>query len=337
MTRVTYGITSSSYHAIRALQSAADYAELPGTESALRRDFYVDDFLGGALDVDAAHQLKTDLTQSLSKVCMPIRKWASNSKELLARIPEEDRETATVEVAKEEQGVKTLGIAWNTERDKFVFTVPAALKRHAVFKALNPKITRRKLLSATATVYDPLGWLSPLVIRMKILFQNSWDEDAGWDDVLSEDKIYGFRRWIEDLVRLEFLELPRRILGEITHPGDADLHLVLFCDASEQAMAACVYIVTKPKKYGDMSTSRLLAAKTKLAPRKTQTVPRLELGAMLLGAALYVLFSNQWSHCLFGLRRWLPTRTQKSPLHGRNRNPLGGECSWEIVLGKYKS
>ena len=285
MTRVTYGITSSSYHAIRALQSAADYAELPTTESALRRDFYVDDFLGGALDVDTAHRLKEDLTKSLSKVCMPIRKWSSNSAELLARIPEEDRETATVEVAKEEQGVKTLGIAWNTQRDKFVFTVPAALKAHSVFLNLNPKITRRGLLSATATIYDPLGWLAPLVIRMKILFQNSWDDAAGWDDVLSADKIYGFRKWIEDLLRLEFLELPRKIL-DISHPVDSVLELVLFCDASEQAMAACVYVVTRPKNYGDFTTSRLLAAKTKLAPRKTQTVPRLELGAMLLGARL---------------------------------------------------
>ena len=285
MTRVTYGITSSSYHAIRALQSAADYAELPTTESALRRDFYVDDFLGGALDVDTAYRLKEDLTKSLSKVCMPIRKWSSNSAELLARIPEEDRETATVEVAKEEQGVKTLGIAWNTQRDKFVFTVPAALKAHSVFLNLNPKITRRGLLSATATIYDPLGWLAPLVIRMKILFQNSWDDAAGWDDVLSADKIYGFRKWIEDLLRLEFLELPRKIL-DISHPVDSVLELVLFCDASEQAMAACVYIVTRPKNYGDYTTSRLLAAKTKLAPRKTQTVPRLELGAMLLGARL---------------------------------------------------
>ena len=288
MTRVTYGITSSSYHAIRALQGATVHTTTTAAESALRRDFYVDDFLGGADCVEDALNLKTDLTNSLSKVCMPIRKWSSNSPEVLSQIPEADRETATVEVAKDEHGVKTLGVAWNTGRDKFVFRVPAALKTHSAILKSKPIITRRLLLSAIATVFDPLGWLSPLTVRMKILFQESWGETASWDDELSSSTIFGFRKWIEDLLKLEFLEIPRRVLDTVNY-DDVNITLVLFCDASEKAMAACVYVLVMPTSrtpFFELPTSRLLAAKTKLAPKKTQTVPRLELGAMLLGARL---------------------------------------------------
>ena len=74
MTRVTYGVRSSSYHAIRALQEAAAFTSAETTQSALLRDFYVDDFLGGADSVQDALELRADLTQSLSKVQMPIRK-----------------------------------------------------------------------------------------------------------------------------------------------------------------------------------------------------------------------------------------------------------------------
>ena len=75
MTRVTYGVASSSYHAIRALQTAANYTNDPETLSALKSDFYVDDFLGGAESIIDASSLHTNLTEALSHVQMPIRKW----------------------------------------------------------------------------------------------------------------------------------------------------------------------------------------------------------------------------------------------------------------------
>ena len=88
---------------------------------------------------------------------------------MLDSIPEGDRETGTVTVAPDECGIKTLGVAWNTGRDVFAFIVPDKLIAHV--PAAGNTITRRQLLAMIATVFDPLGWIAPLTVKMKILFQ----------------------------------------------------------------------------------------------------------------------------------------------------------------------
>ena len=293
MTRVTYGVTSSSYHAIRTLQDASEFCKFPDTARAIRQDFYVDDLLGGADTEAGAMALREDMVQALAKRQLPIRKWCSNSDSVLRQIPEADRETATVVVAPDDYGVKTLGVGWSMAEDCFVFLVPDALKTHPILDTPGVPLTRRKLLSGIATVFDPLGWISPLTVRMKILFQRSWDVTKDWNDLLPPDTCEAFRQWIQDLVKTEFLLIPRRVVkGNLVNHPFYELHL--FCDASEQAMAACVYVVSKtgnnsgPPQWEDLDRpgAYLLCAKTKLAPRKTLSVPRLELGAMLLGVKL---------------------------------------------------
>ena len=191
LTRVIYGIRSSAFHAVYALQKAADDIEYWfSLKRAIRDDFYVDDFLGGASSVKEAKALQSQIVKTLAKIQMPIRKWSSNSQELLDSIPPEDREEATVEVARNECGIKTLGVGWNTKRDVFSFVVPRALKDHPVLTDLPAglKITRRKLLAAIATVFDPLGWLAPLTVRMKILFNNRGEKrpDGTMSSVLEQ-------------------------------------------------------------------------------------------------------------------------------------------------------
>ena len=78
------------------------------------------------------------------------------------------------------------------------------------------------------------------------------------------------------------MELKRFVLLD----GFSDkVELHLFCDASERADAACIYIVAEDSH--DRRKSSLLVAKTKVAPVKTQSVPTLELCAALLGTRLY--------------------------------------------------
>ena len=284
LTRVIYGITSSGYHAVRALQLAAQYAEDESTRRAMLKDFYVDDLLSGGDTPEGARRLREDMLQALEKVQMPIRKWCTNSPEVLDSIPLPDREVATVEVARNEHGVKTLGVAWNCQQDTLVFVVPKVLRAPGALEepSYDKKITRRKLLSSIATLYDPLGWLAPLTIKMKIVFQQSWDETSSWDDFLSPGTVQMFYDWVRELGSLEYLHIPRRVLD--IGPALGKLYtLCVFTDASEQAMAACVYVVCRDAR---RPSSKLLCAKTRLAPKKTQTIPRLELSAMVLGARL---------------------------------------------------
>ena len=284
LTRVIYGITSSGYHAVRALQMAAQYAEDDCTRQALLRDFYVDDLMSGGDTAEDVKRLREDMIQALEKVQLPIRKWCSNSPDVLDSIPIPDREVATVEVAKDEHGVKTLGVAWNCQQDTLVFVVPKVLKAPGAFEvpSYDKKITRRKLLSAIATLYDPLGWLAPLTIKMKIVFQQTWTETSSWDDFLSPGTVQMFYDWVRELGALEFLHIPRRIL-DLDPVLGKDFVLCVFTDASERATAACVYVVCRDAR---RPSSKLLCAKTRLAPLKSQTIPRLELSAMVLGARL---------------------------------------------------
>ena len=175
MTRVTYRCYQLVVpFNLRSLQIATTATTIPATIEALKRGFYVDDYLGGADSTQAAIALRADLTQALATVQMPIRKWCTNSPDVAASIPPEDRETATVVVAEGETGVRTLGVGWNMQKDVFAFIVPDAIKAKLSPEPGKP-MTRRKLLSNIATVFDPLGWLGPTTIT----HENPLPEDMG--------------------------------------------------------------------------------------------------------------------------------------------------------------
>ena len=63
-------------------------------------------------------------------------------------------------------------------------------------------------MSDVAKIYDPIGWLQPVTIQGKILFQKLWLVKAGWDDKLPEPIIDEWKKFREGLVNLERLEIP---------------------------------------------------------------------------------------------------------------------------------
>ena len=164
---------------------------------------------------------------------------------------------------------KTLGLRWNASIDAFFFK-PAPTPDFSV-------VTKRSVLSQIAKLFDPVGWLAPKVIVAKILMQQIWKDGTDWDECL---KPMTFNRWLEfvdDYPYIERINIPRWV----NFNPQCEVQLHAFCDASEKAYAATLYSkVQKPS--GDFVT-HLLAAKTKVAPIKVQTLPRLELcGATLL-------------------------------------------------------
>ena len=71
---------------------------------------------------------------------------------------------------------KTLGVLWAATDDKFSF-------RHSL-QLDGFEFTKRNVLGRTASVYDPLGFLSPYVIRPKLLIQKAWLETRDWNELL---------------------------------------------------------------------------------------------------------------------------------------------------------
>ena len=145
-------------------------------------------------------------------------------------------------------------------------------------------ITKRILASDIAKTFDVLGWFSPSIIKIKILLQQLWELKICWDDPVPDSVHDIWSRWRSELNLLSTKYIPRCYFSKEAHIISMELHG--FCDASEQAYAAVIYLRMMDLD-GGIQVS-LVTSKTKVAPIKRLTIPRLELcGAYLLAQLLY--------------------------------------------------
>ena len=144
------------------------------------------------------------------------------------------------------------------------------------------RYTKHKILSLVSSVYDPLGWVSPLTVRGKIFLQTLWKEKMGWDQTLNTEQIKVIRDILVDLQRVDEFIFPRHILHE-----HSELHV--FTDASSRAYGEAVYTVNEA-----CQCSNLLISKARVAPCREGrlTIPKLELTASLIGARLIRYLSD---------------------------------------------
>ena len=285
MTRVTYGITSSCYHAVRALQETAKNSNAPiAVKNAAQRDFYVDDIMTGAPTVEDARDLLHGLIDLFKSKGFLIRKWASNIPELITELDVELRENADAfdvfADTHEEHTLKTLGIRWKPMLDIFFFAVNH-LEQQGQEVSCH---TKRELLADILKLFDPMGWLSPVTLKLKEFMQSTWAKGLGWDEALDDETRDGFLAWRAHLPALRKLQIPRCVLAE----GETkEIQLHVFCDASETGYAACIY--TRVVDENGTSNVQLLFAKAKVAPVKQMSIPRLELMAAQLGTQILTI------------------------------------------------
>jgi len=286
---VTYGISSAPYLAIRVLRQLADdeSARFPRGAEALRRDSYMDDIVSGASTLEETRQLRDQLTQLCMAGGFPLRKWAANHAALLSDIPLEHRAGHTAENFLMTEGQAVLDLRWDSERDQLALSV----------RSPSPApITKRSLLSRAAQLFDPLGWITPVVARAKLLIQAGWLQRLDWDAPLAEEEAVLWTRLESELPYLEEIRIPQWMHGDA--PGcRTEIHG--FSDASERAYAAVVYLRTVGAAGIHVS---LVFAKSRIAPLRRISLPRLELCAagLLAKLALHV----RTSLCL-----------QQAPLH----------------------
>ena len=278
MNRVTFGVTSSPYAAVRTLQQTAEDFSSSSSRSYwhIHNSFYVDDLLAGAEDEASAMQLYQELRQVLARGGFDLRKWRSSSSQVLQKIPPDLQETVPTQEMVDDSSSsypKTLGITWNSRQDVMAAQVHLPVQYTS---------TKRGIVSDTAKSFDILGWLAPFILRMKILFQEMWRQKVGWDTPLQEASRAQHQKWREELSSLQDVTLPRCYYLPAER---VTVELQGFADASTLAYAAVVYV--RATYVDGTVSSRLVVAKTKVAPLKTVSVPRLELcGAVLLSELL---------------------------------------------------
>ncbi|XP_076660041.1 uncharacterized protein LOC143363331 [Halictus rubicundus] len=239
----------------------------PQAGKILLRDFYVDDVLTGTSTIEEALSLREDLTQILKTARLTIRQWASNDLTLLTGLPEQAINKKLY--LGESSTLKTLGIVWNSSNDSITYAVETC--------SPPSRSTKRSITSEIAKIYDPLGLLGPVIITAKMLLQRIWTIKVDWDESLPMDIHTEWIRFYNKLPALNNITFPRRTI--IESPRKVELHG--FSDASEKAYGACLYLRTTDSR--GHSETTLLFAKSKVAPLKTISIPRLELcGALLL-------------------------------------------------------
>jgi hypothetical protein len=273
-----FGATSSPSCASFALRRAAlDQAVVYDDEvvSTTLKSFYVDDLLKSVSTVENACRISKMLTEMLGKRGFNLCKWVSNCPELLNSMADSDLSTNMVGLDLHDDQVidRALGVQWDVKSDKICY----------IIKAIDKPLTKRGILSVVSSLFDPMGLVSPVTLPAKAIIQDLCKLKLGWDDPIPADCTENWKTWLSKLSCLEDIRVDRCIQGNLKGKIVAtDLHV--FSDASESGYGACAYACLHDE-FGQ-SHATLILGKSRLAPIKKQTIPRLELAAAVVACKL---------------------------------------------------
>ncbi|XP_025997579.1 uncharacterized protein LOC113005885 [Solenopsis invicta] len=188
---VTYGLACAPFLAIRCVrQLAIDSSSQFGEASrVLLNDLYVDDILTGVSCEFEATKLISQLKTLLNDSGFELHKWYSNCDEVMNELRPTDRVRESSSIAINIDAVKTLGLNWHYRRDIFQFTI----------QPISDSIkTKRQVLSTISQLFDPLGLISPILIRAKLIMQGTWSANLKWDDPLTGELQRAWREYVND-------------------------------------------------------------------------------------------------------------------------------------------
>ncbi|VDI59142.1 Hypothetical predicted protein [Mytilus galloprovincialis] len=252
-----FGNSPSPAVATLGLRKAAQASEQEfgsHVTSFVTRDFYVDDGLTSCPTKEEAVKLMKDTQQALAKY---METYAFTNLDL-------ECDSKPLQ--------RSLGLSWDVNTDNFLFQLSSE----------NKPITRRGILSTINSLYDPLGFLAPVIIQGKLLLRKIVSETVDWDQPLTDETADEWKSWRDTLIAIETLRIPRTYVPYLSKTTTKELHV--FSDASEKAIAAVAYLRTTDSS-GEPNIGFILG-KAKVAPTSGHTIPRLELSAAVLAVEI---------------------------------------------------
>ncbi|XP_015915016.2 uncharacterized protein [Parasteatoda tepidariorum] len=225
----------------------------------VQNDCYMHDVVSGANDISSVLELKNRLINLLHRGGMDLHKWSSNEQSLLENLPYEDQEYH-FDI---KNNVKTLGVIWNPNADLFEFSISDSTNL--------TNCTKRTVLSCISRLFDPLGPLGPVIVKANIFMQKLWLQKLDWDQVLPDCKVKEWEKYASSLL----CEKDIKINHCVANGTVASFEILSLCDASQDAYGAAIYLRCKNEL--NKVTINLLCSKSRIAPIKKLTIPRLEL------------------------------------------------------------
>ena len=291
------GVWSPSCVNFALRRTADDNAENFNADvvTTVKENLYVDDCLKSLDSEDETIVMVKQLTDILAKGGFRLTKWISNSRRVIESVPPDERAKGikNLDLDQEELPVeRALGVHWDTEHDLLRMKI----------KSKQGSQTRRGLLSVICSVYDPLGFVCPYVLRAKLLFQNECRiVGKSWDDPLEAQTQEYWAKWLDELPLLNEFAVERCLVpsnfGEIS-----ECHLHHFSDASKDAYGSVSY-ARFVNVAGEVHCGFLME-KSRLAPLKTMTIPRLELSAAVVAVNMDQMLQRELKRNTCGSTFW---------------------------------
>ncbi len=296
-------------------RNARDFiAKYPRAVEMIIKSTIVDDHIDSVPTDEEAVELISQLVEIHEKIGLKIAKFNSNSAKVSANLPEGTSKSESMVsfdsyVAETSYApgtevkmpqVRTLGQQWNMIGDYFTF---------GDFEVdESTKWTKAACLSQAHKVFDPLGFVCPLMLEARIFLQGLWVKEFGWEDAITEEEIDKWNRWLPNLARLKELRFPRVLLPGL--PGNfKDLQVHVFSDASKEAYAAVAYVRLKYSDRAEVHTN-FIQAKNKIVPKKiNRTIPKLELQSIELASCLARHVAEPLEHDVKAITLWSDSKT----------------------------
>ncbi len=315
-----FGTACSPCCATFALQKhVQDHSETADTRLSVEKSFYVDNCLQSFSTSEMAKDLVNRLRGLLSSGGFDLRQWASNDPSVISHLPVEAQSQSSIQwISEGHQNAQesTLGLHCHCLSDTLSY------KPRYTDHALP---TMRRIYHVLASQYDPIGYIVPFTIRAKVIVQRLWDKKRDWDDPrLPEELLSSWKVWEKELDNLQSLSWPRCYCSEaLDHPTSLrQIHV--FCDASEQAYGSVAYLRTENPERG--LEVAFITARSRVAPKKQQTIPRLELCAALTGAQLAKVLRTELTLPIHSITLWSDSTTVLNWL-------LSQSCRFKVFVG----
>ena len=241
-------------------------------ETALRA-FYVDDLLKSVNSVEVATSLALELIDMMKCGSFRLTKFVSNSNEVINALPASEVSPSITFNIDTENTLRALGISWEVKSDRFTFQINLPDSPHS----------KRGVLRVTCSLFDPMGFLMPFIPIAKILLQELWRRGYGWNDPIDDESTAYWQKWLDVAKNVTNVYIDRCYFDIISNPI-VEVQLHIFNDASELAYGSVGYFRFTLKAGG--YACRFIMSKSKLAPIKTVTLPRLELNAAVTGVRM---------------------------------------------------